>query len=191
MFFIPEDGLTGLILGLAACLLAGWKVFWSALRSLLRLRFDEGMMMLVAAAACFALRDYREAAAIALFFALGQRLEGLASVRSRRAVEALSALRPDEAHRSVNGQITETVPAEAIEMNEEITVLPFERVPLDGVVLAGVSGVDTSSMTGESVTRETGPGDALLSGFVNGGGSLTMRVTALARDSAASRLLQL
>ena len=191
MFFLPEAGLPGLILGLAACLLAGWRVFRGTLRSLFRLKFNEGMMMLVATAACFALGDYREAAAIALFFALGQQLEGVASARSRRAIEALSALRPDEAHRSVNGRITGTVPAEAIEIGDEIIVLPFERVPLDGLVLAGNSSVDTSSLTGESVSRETGPGDALLSGFVNGGGSLTMRATALAKDSAASRLLAL
>jgi len=191
LFFLPEDGLPGLALGLAACLLAGWKVLRNALRALFKLKFNEGVMMLVAVAACFALGDAREAAAIALFFALGQQLEGLASLRSRRAVEALSALRPDEAHRSVNGQVIGTVPAEEIAIGEEIVVLPFERVPLDGVVLAGNSGVDTSSMTGESVARETGPGDALLSGFVNGGGSLTMRATALARDSAASRLLDL
>ena len=191
MFFLSEDSLPGLILGLAACLLAGWRVFRNALRALLKFNFNEGLMMLVAVAACFALGDVREAVAISLFFALGQRLEGLAGARSRRAIEALSALRPDEAHRSMNGQITETVPAGDIEVGDEFTVLPFERVPLDGVVLAGTSGVDTSSMTGESVARETGPGDALLSGFVNGGGSLTMRATALARDSAASRLLAL
>jgi len=191
MFFVPEDGLPSLTLGLAACLLAGWRVFWNATKALFRLKFNEGIMMLVAIAACLALKDYREAAAIALFFALGQQLEGLASARSRRAIEALSALRPDEAHRSVNGRITETVPAEDIAVGEEIAVLPFERVPLDGVALAGNSSVDTSSMTGESAARETGPGDALLSGFVNGGGKLTMRATALARDSAASRLLEL
>ena len=190
MFFLPEKGLPGLILGLAASLLAGWRVFWNALRALFKFKFNEGIMMLVAAAACFALGDYREAAAIALFFALGEQLESLASARSRRAIEVLSALRPDEAHRSVNGQV-ETVPAEEIAIGEEIIVLPFERVPLDGVVLAGSSSVDTSSMTGESAARETGPGDALLSGFVNGGGSLTMRATALAKDSAASRLLEL
>ena len=191
MFFLSEAGLPGLSLGIAACLLAGWKVFWSALKALFKFKFNEGIMMLVAVAACFALGDYREAVAIALFFALGQQLEGLASARSRRAIEALSALRPDEAHRSVSGQITETVPAEAVKIGEEVTVLPFERVPLDGLVLAGSSSVDTSSLTGESVAREAGPGDALLSGFVNGGGSLTMRATALAKDSAASRLLAL
>ena len=191
MFFLPEAGPPGLVLGLAACLLAGWKVFLNAVKALFRLKFNEGIMMLVAAAACFVLEDYREAAAIALLFAMGQQLEGLASARSRRAIEALSALRPDEAHRSVNGQITETVPAEAIEIGEEITVLPFERVPLDGLVLSGSSSVDTSSLTGESAARETCPGDALLSGFVNGGGGLTMRATALSKDSAASRLLEL
>jgi len=191
MFFFPEDGLPGLILGLEACLLAGWKIFRGALRALFRFKFNEGIMMLVAVAACFALKDYREAAAITLFFAVGQQLEGLASARSRRAIEALSALRPDEAHRSINGQITGTVPAEAIAIGEEFIVLPFERVPLDGLVLSGNSSVDTSSLTGESVAREAAPGDALLSGFVNGGGSLTMRATALAKDSAASRLLEL
>jgi len=191
MFFLPEKGTPGLILGLAACLLAGWRVFWSALKALFKFKFNEGIMMLVAVAACFALGDVREAVAIALFFALGEQLEGLASMRSRRAVEALSALRPDEAHRSADGRITETVPAGAIEIGGEIAVLPFERVPLDGLVLSGRSSVDTSSLTGESVAREIGPGDALLSGFVNGGGKLTMRATALAKDSAASRLLEL
>ncbi|MDR2686293.1 MAG: HAD-IC family P-type ATPase, partial [Oscillospiraceae bacterium] len=191
MFFLPGEGAPGLALGLAACLLAGWKIVWDTLRALFRLKFDEGVMMLVAVAACFALGDYREAAAIALFFALGQRMEGLASARSRGAVEALSALRPDQAHRSVNGRITGTVPAGAVGIGEEFTVLPFERVPLDGVVLAGNSSVDTSSLTGESAARETGPGDALLGGFVNGGGSLAVRATALAKDSAASRLLAL
>ena len=191
MFFIPEEGIAGLALGLAACLLAGWKVFWNALKAMFKLKFNEGIMMLVAAAACFVLKDYREAAAIALFFSLGEQLEGLASSRSRRAIESLSALRPDKAHRSAGGQITGTVPAEEIAVGEEITVLPFERVPLDGLVLAGNSSVDTSSLTGESAAREAGPGDALLSGFFNGGGSLTLRATAIAKDSAASRLLAL
>lgn len=191
MFFLPENGTAALILGIVASLLAGGKLFWRSIRALLKLRLDEGIMMVVAVPACFALGDYREAVAIALFFALGQQLEEIASERSRKAITALSDLRPDQAHRSKDGVITATVPAEDVQIGEEITVQPFERVPLDGVVLAGSSSVDTSSMTGESAAREVEPGDALLSGFVNGSGRLTMQTTELAKDSAASRLIDL
>ncbi len=191
MFFLPEEGPTAFFLGLAACGLAGYNLFWRSIRSLFKLKLDEGIMMVVAVPACYILGDYREAAAIAIFFALGELLEGIASERSRKAITALSDLRPDQAHRSNNGVILDTVPTESVEVGSEVTVLPFERVPLDSTVIAGSSSVDTSSLTGESIAREVTAGDALLSGFVNGSGRLILRTTASAKDSAASRLLEL
>ncbi|MDR2753704.1 MAG: cadmium-translocating P-type ATPase [Oscillospiraceae bacterium] len=191
MLFIDEKGWLALTLGILSSLLAGYEIFWKAIKGLAKLKINEGVMMLVATVACLVLRDFREAVAIAVFFALGEQLEGIAAARSRRSIEALSALRPDKAHLLRQGREYDTVPAEDVPVGSEILVLPHERVPLDGVVVSGLSAVDTAAMTGESVPRETTAGDELLGGFVNGSGSLVVRTTAVAGDSAAERLLEL
>ena len=178
-------------LGLAASLLAGWRGIWNALRALARFKFNEGVLMLVAVAACFALGDFREAAAIALFFALGEQLEALASRRSRHSIAALAEIRPDTATlRGPSGEVLR-VPAESVAVGSEVQLLPHERAALDGVVLTGASAVDTSALTGESLPREVGAGDTVLSGTVNGTGTLTLRTTARSGASAAARVLEM
>ncbi len=178
-------------LGLAAALLAGWRGFWNALRALAQGKFNEGVLMLIAVAACFALRDFHEAAAIALFFALGEQLEAVAAGRSRRSIAALAEIRPDSATvRGGKGEVLR-VPADSVPVGSEVLLLPHERAALDAIVLAGESTLDTSALTGESLPREVGAGDTVLSGFVNGGGTLTLRTTARSGASAAARVLEM
>ncbi|MDR2525535.1 MAG: cadmium-translocating P-type ATPase [Oscillospiraceae bacterium] len=176
-------------LALASALLAGARNAWNALRALLHRKITDGLLMFIAVTVCFILGDFHEAAAIACFMALGEQLEDLATRRSRKTIAALAEIAPDTASvRGMDGALR-TVPASGIGVGATVVVPPFTRVALDCVVLQGESTMDTSAITGESIPREIGKGDRLLSGFINGGGTLTAQTTARSADSAAARVL--
>jgi Cd2+/Zn2+-exporting ATPase len=183
--FLPQLGVS-----LTAVLLAGHRGFWAALKALCRGKLNEGILMLIAVAACFALGDFKEAAAIALFFSLGEQLEEFASRRSRKSIAALAGIKAETALLQQDGALTE-LPVDQIAVGSVLLVRPHERVPLDGALVSGQCAADTAALTGESLPKEILPGEALLSGYINGSAAITMRTTALAKDSAVSRLLRM
>ena len=176
---------------LVAYLLVGWPVLSSAVRNILRGRvFDEMFLMTVATLGAIAVHELAEAVAVMLFYSIGEYVQDRAVGRSRRSISSLMDLRPDFA-RLVGDQGTSSVNPESVEVGATIEVRPGERMPLDGEVVRGDSTVDTSALTGESVPRSVAEGDTVLSGFVNGSGSLRVRVTRAFSDSSVSRILEL
>lgn len=173
----------------AATLLGGYETLLKGLNSLVHLQVDENLLMTIAVVAAFALGDYPEAAGVALLFCVGEMFEDRAVDRSRKDIEALAQIQPTEAARYLPDGSTKVVPAEAVQVDEVIAVRPFERVPLDGVVLEGHSNVNTAALTGESVPLEAMKGTQLLSGMVNGEALLKVKVTNRFEDSAASRII--
>jgi Cd2+/Zn2+-exporting ATPase len=176
---------------IAAVLAAGGESMLGALRALAKGKLSEGLLMLVAAIACVALREWREGAAIAIFFAVGEAFEGFAQQRSRKSISALASIRPETAAvRNADGTITET-PVENVPVGTILVLRPFERVPLDGVIENGKTTMETAALTGEAIPREVGDGEEVLSGFLNGNAAVTIRTTKTAPNSAAQRMLQL
>ena len=120
----------------------------------------------------------------------GEALERRAEGRASNAVRELEQAAPQTAHRVRNGAI-EDVPVNSVSIDDVVLVRPGELVPCDGVVIDGSSHVDTSRLTGEPVPRRAGRDTRLMSGSVNGEGMLTLRVTAVARESQYEKIVQL
>ena len=176
---------------LTAYLLVGWKVLASAVRNIVRGRvFDEMFLMSVATLGAIAIHELAEAVAVMLFYAIGEYVQDRAVGRSRRSITSLMDLRPDFA-RVVSGGAAAEVEPESVAVGSVIEVRPGERIPLDGEIIRGSSAVDTSALTGESVPRTVSDGDEVLAGFVNGDGTIRLRVAKPFAESSVSRILEL
>lgn len=184
----PEP-LSAVLYGLAAAA-AGWRVFAEGMRALFRLRLDETTLMSIAVIAAFCLGEFSEAALVAILFQLGEALEDRAVDRSRDSIRKLADIRPDTARVLIDDR-EEMRPAGQVQIDDVIAVHPFERIPLDGIILTGESALDSSALTGESLPQEAAPGSQVLSGMMNQHGLLTIRVTNDFQSSAASRILSL
>lgn len=178
---------------LLSYLLVGWPVVRSAVRNVVRGRvFDEMFLMTAATAGAFAIGEFHEAVAVMLFYSVGEYFQDIAVGRSRRSIAALMDLRPEEVRvvEPETASLVTTAP-EAVEIGALIEVHPGERVPLDGIVTEGESGMDTSALTGESMPRIVTPGDEVSAGYMNESGRVRIRVTRPFGESAISRILEL
>lgn len=186
---LPVPGMVKTALLLACYIVSGYEVLISAFRSLgTGHMFDENFLMAVASLAAMAIGEMSEGCAVMLFYQVGECFQSFAVGRSRKQVKSLMALNPEEAFVRRGGEFASVSP-EQVAVGEEIRVRPGERVPLDAVVLTGVSEMDTSALTGESVARTAEPGDTVLSGFVAKSGVITARVTKPLAESSVSRIL--
>ncbi len=172
-------------------LLVGWPVIRLAFTNLQRGQvFDENALMTVATFGAVAIRQLPEAAAVMVFYSVGEYLQHRSVDNSRRSISALLDIRPEYANVQKNGDTVRVNP-EDVNPGDTIIVKPGERVPLDGEVLEGDSMVDTSALTGESVPRQIAPGNPILAGMVNGHGLLTVKVTKAFGQSSVARILEL
>lgn len=186
-----EQTYVPLALYLLAFLIIGGDIVYRAVRRILRGQvFDENFLMSLATVGAFAIGYYSEGVAVMLFYQVGELFQSYAVGKSRKSIAALMDIRPDYANVQRGDALEKADPFD-VSVGESIVVKPGERVPLDAVVTAGSSALDTSALTGESLPREVGPGDALLSGCINISGALTARVTKPYGESTVSRILDL
>ena len=173
-------------------LAAGWSVLKEAAECFLhREFFEESTLMAIATLGAFAIGEYPEGVAVMVLFQIGELLEDLASDRSRRSIEKLMEIRPDEANVIMPDGTVKAVGAEEVEPGAVILIKPGERVPLDGIVTEGTTSLDVSALTGESVPLDAGEGDGIISGAVNLNGTVKARVIRPASESTAARILEL
>lgn len=177
-------------LSAAATLLSGYKIFLKGIKNAVRLKIDETVLLAVAVVAAFCLGEFVEAAMVTILFSLGEFIEDIAVDASRRDIEKLAQIRPDTATIVKDGVET-VVPAESVKTGSIITVKPYERLPLDGIVTNGKSTLDTSALTGESLPVDISVGSEVMSGAINGNGLIEIRTTKEYGNSTASRILQL
>ncbi|NLF27398.1 MAG: cadmium-translocating P-type ATPase [Clostridiales bacterium] len=169
-------------------LIVGYPVLIKALRGIVRFEIlDESFLMTIASLGAFAIGEYPEGVAVMLFYTVGELFQEAANGRTRDAVAKLMDIRPDTA--TLEGG--RTVPAETVAVGSAIVVRPGERVPLDGAVIGGISALDQSALTGESMPRGVAVGDQALSGSVNLDAVLTLRVERAYSDSTVARILKL
>jgi Cd2+/Zn2+-exporting ATPase len=178
------------LLGLSA-VLSSTSTFVEAVEVLRRFRVDVDVLMFVAAIGAASLGHYEEGAFLLFLFGLGAAGESLALKRAKRAVEALSDLAPDTADRVEEDGSTKRVPVEDIRVGDHVAVHPFDRVPVDGEVELGVSAIDQSPVTGESVPVDKAQGDDVFAGTVNGEGELVVRVAKVAGESTLARIMRM
>lgn len=175
----------------AACLIGVVPV---ARRALAALRvgqpFTIESLMTIAAIGALAIGAAEEAALVVFLFAVGEVLEGVAAGKARKGIRALANLVPKTALLEMAGQ-TRIVPADSLQIGQTVLVRPGDRVPADGDILDGTSGIDESPVTGESVPRTRGIGDAVFAGSINTEAVLRVRVTREPSDNTIARIIRL
>ena len=133
--------------------------------------FDENFLMMVATVGAFGVQEFSEAVAVMLFYQVGELFQSYAVGKSRQSISAMMDICPEYANIEQNGVLTQVDPDD-VEVGDIIVIKPGERIPLDGVVIEGESLADTAALTGESVPRSAKAGDEIISGCVNGSGTL-------------------
>ncbi|MFA7289769.1 MAG: heavy metal translocating P-type ATPase [Melioribacteraceae bacterium] len=174
-----------------AYLLSGWNVIVSALKNIIKGQvFNENFLMTIATIGAFVIHEIPEAVAVMLFYVVGELFQDISLNRSRRSIKSLLEIRPDYANLKLNGEI-KTVSPEEVKIDDTILVKAGEKIPLDGIVIAGESFVDTSALTGESIPRKITKGESALAGMLNQSGLLTIKVTKRFNESSISKILDL
>ncbi len=179
-------------------LIAGYDVVANAFRNIGRGQvFDEDFLMTIATFGAFALVFFPESephmaegAAVMLFFQVGEFFQDYAVNKSRQSIRDMMDIAPEFANVMRDGTLEQVDPYE-LSPGDEFIVKPGERIPLDGVVVAGSSQIDTAALTGESLPRHASAGSAVISGCVSLTGTLTVRATKPFEDSTVSRILEL
>ena len=196
LHFVPIGGMTRFILYLAPYLITGYDILLKAFKGIKnRQPFDENLLMAVATVGAIVIAltdsgDYTEAIAVMLFYQVGEWFQSYAVGKSRRNISDLMDIRPDYANIETDGKLTQADPDE-VEIGSVIVVQPGEKVPIDGIIIEGSTALDTSALTGESLPREAGEGDEVISGCINMTGVLKIRTTKEFGDSTVSKILDL
>jgi len=174
-----------------AYLIVGWGVIASAVKNIIRGQvFNEHFLMSVATLGAFTIDEMPEAVSVMLFYVVGELFQDIAVGRSRRSIKSLLEIKPDYANLMSGTEIIKVSP-EDVKIDDKIIVKAGEKVPLDGIVLKGISFVDTAALTGESVPRKVHEKDEVLAGMINQSGVLLIKVKKLFGDSSISKVLEL
>lgn len=188
---LPAGGYLRFALFLIPYLVIGYDILKKAVKGIVnRQVFDENFLMAVATVGAIILGEYTEGVAVMLFYQIGELFQSYAVGKSRKNISGLMDIRPDYANVERDGTV-ERVDPDEVEPGEVIVVGPGEKIPIDGVILEGSSTLNTSALTGESLPREAGEGDEVISGCINMTGVLKIRTTREFGESTVSRILDL
>jgi Zn2+/Cd2+-exporting ATPase len=169
---------------------SGRQPFGKALNSLRRRTLDINVLMLLAVIGALLLGDWAEGATVVWLFAASQWLEVRTMERAREAIRSVMTLAPTEALVK-HGAHEHRTPVDRVVPGAIVLVAPGEKIPLDGVVMAGQSDVNQAPITGESLPVDRAPGDEVFAGTINGHGALEVRVTRVVRDTTLARIVHL
>lgn len=165
-------------------------MFWEMIQTLREGKYGVDILAITAIVATLAVGEYWASLMILIMLTGGDSLEDYAAGKANQELKSLLDNSPQKAHR-LNGENLEDVSVEEINVGDELVVKPGELVPVDGLVKTGTSTVDESSLTGESKPIEKNPGDELMSGSVNGDGSLKMVAEKTVADSQYQTIVNL
>ena len=176
---------------LASYAIIGWDIIWKAICNIRQGQvFDENFLMMVATVGAFILGEHSEGVAVMLFYQIGEWFQSYAVSKSRKSISSLMDIRPDYANVERDGKLIEVDPDE-VQIGEIITVKPGEKIPIDGIVVSGISMLDTSALTGESLPREIEEGMEVISGCINQSGILKIKTTKEFGESTVAKILDL
>lgn len=206
-WILDKSGLSSTGLFIVAYLLGSWFTLQDAFAAIRAKRFEIDFLMLLAAAGAAALGEWFEGALLLFLFTFGHALEGFAMRRARNAIDALAKLAPETALRLDESGSVREVGVEELAIDDQLLVKPNVRIPADGFVLAGMSGVNQAPITGESVPAEKQPvldaekaaakpesvpaESRVFAGTINGSGALTIQVTKRAGESTLARVIKM
>ena len=153
--------------------------------------FDENFLMAVATVGAILLGEYPEGVSVMLFYQIGELFQSVAVDRSRKNIADLMDIVPEYANLETGKGGIEKVDPDEVEAGSVIVIKPGEKVPIDGIVLEGTSVLNTSALTGESMPRDIGPGETIISGCVNMTALLRVKTTKEFEDSTVAKILEL
>lgn len=195
----PGNIYASFVLFLAPFLIAGYDVLQKAFNNIRRGKaFDESFLMAVATIGAFAMVLFPDAdphmaegAAVMLFYQVGELFQAYVVGKSRKSISAMMDIAPDYANvEQADGTLEQVFPDD-IAVGTVIVIKPGERVPIDGVIVEGVTQLDTAALTGESVPRTAKTGDDIISGCINMTGLIRVRTTKPFGESTVARVLEL
>lgn len=188
---LPVTGYFQFGLFMIPYLIIGYDILKKAFKGILnRQVFDENFLMAVATVGAIILGDYKEGVAVMLFYQIGELFQSYAVGKSRRNISELMDIRPDYANIEQDGQLVKVDPDE-VETGSIIVVQPGEKIPIDGIIVEGSTTLNTSALTGESLPREAGVSDEVISGCINMTGVLKIQTTREFGESTVSKILEL
>ncbi len=186
-----ENPYIGLALFLVPYLVIGYDILRKAVLGIFNGQvFDENFLMALATVGAMILGEYVEGVAVMLFYQIGELFQSYAVGKSRKNITELMDIRPDYANIWQDGKLVQIDPDE-VEVGSVIVVQPGEKVPIDGVITQGISSLNTSALTGESLPREVKEGDSVISGCVNLSGVLHVKTSKPFGESTVSKILDL
>jgi len=191
LFEVIENPFILFVIYLVPYLIIGYDIVYKAVRNISHGQvFDENFLMMIATFGAFGVKEYSEAVAVMLFYQVGELFQGYAVGKSRQSIADMMDICPEYANIEVDGKLAQVDPDD-VEVGSIIVIKPGERIPLDGVVVEGESFIDTAALTGESVPRKASVGKTVISGCVNGSGTLKVRTEKEFDDSTVARILEL
>ncbi len=197
LHFVPAEGYLRFILYMVPYLIIGYDILIKAFKGIKNKQpFDEDLLMSIATVGAIILAvyrsgDYVEAIAVMLFFQVGEWFQSYAVGKSRKSITDLMDIAPDYANiEAEDGSLIQVDPDD-VEVGSVIIIKPGEKIPLDGVVIDGVSSLNTSALTGESMPRDVEEGSLVVSGSINLNGLLKVRTTKEFEESTASKIMEL
>ena len=194
--FVPVDGIVRFLLYLIPYLVIGYDILLKAWKGIKHKQvFDENFLMAIATIGAMIVGlvqsgDYVEGIAVMLFYQIGELFQSYAVGKSRKNISELMDIRPDYANIEVDGKLEQVDPDE-VAVGTIIVVQPGEKVPIDGIVVEGISSLNTSALTGESLPRDVKNGDEIISGCINMTGVLKIQTTKEFGESTVSKVLDL
>lgn len=188
---IPINSIFCTVISVVAVFLAAYPIIIKIAQKSKLLPVTETELMFIAIIAACGLARFKEAAAVAILYRVGEFLEDKAITRSRKDIDAVAKIRQDFANIVLPDGTVKTVTAEEVKVGSKIKVLPHELFPIDGVVYEGVSTADTSAVTGESMPIDLSRGTEVKSGMVNGEAEVTVVTTAEFGESTASKIVKM
>lgn len=189
--FLKSLPVAATVIGIAAVVLAAYPLVFTVYDDIKERRFTEVELMLISVIAACCIGELRDAALVAILYRIGEMIEDRAVENSRKSIDSVSKIQQDFAHLILEDGSTQKVHADEVPVGSKITVLPYERFPIDGVVYSGISTADASAITGESKPITLGRGVEVKSGMINGKDSVTVVTTELFGNSTASRIVKM
>lgn len=190
-FFTPINETIKIVLYFGTYLIIGYDVVIKAIRNIFAGElFDENFLMALATVVAIIVKEYPESVAVMLFYQIGELFQGIAVGKSRKSISALMDIRPDSANVLRDGNEVNVSPDE-VKVGEIIIVRPGEKIPLDGVIIEGNTTVNTAALTGESCPRDLGKSDNVVSGSINVGALIKVKVSSVYGESTVSKILNL
>lgn len=187
-YVFPKYKLIFLVL---SYIIVSYELYINAIKEILEGEiFNENILMIIATIGAFVIKSYSEAVIVVLLFQIGEYLSDLAVDNSKKKIVSLIDLKSDFVNLKKDDEIKK-VDIKEVEINDIFIVKPGEKVPLDGIIIDGVSSVDTSSLTGEAVPKTVKKNDSVLSGYINNDSILTVKSTSIYETSTAYKIIDL